>query len=265
MTLSLLYHRSTAKTAIALSQMLGLHRTKTPTTSDTVVIRWGSSTPAPVDVSINTESAIKLAANGMLSLETLHRHGVPAVEVFRAPPSDPDSYPVFGRRIHHRAGLDIVWVDTMEAETRRSEFFTKYIVMDKELRVHVFGGEVLRVFRKVPRACDADQRVKTSLRGWGYHIVDHTNYYKRAQITAVNAVVALGLTFGAVDIGWNETTRTYYVFEVNTGPALNSITLLHYCSKFEEYLINLEVNYVPTGLHWAREIDSRGNRGNNNE
>lgn len=253
--MKILYHRSVGPTARRIAEVLGIESTRNPTPEDTIVIRWGSSLPAANDMAINTRQAIGLAAHGLNSILKLIEAGVPTVSVYRTLPEDPDLYPLLGRGVNHRAGLDIVWVDSPTSDVEQRSYYTKFVRMDKELRVHVFGGEVLRVFRKVPRTCDADTRVKTSLRGWGYHVVNHTKHYKKAQAIAIQAVSALGLTFGAVDIGWNEGEVKYYVFEVNTGPALNSITLHHYCSKFIEHLLGLrEVEYnVPEGLRGTRE------------
>ena len=51
---------------------------------------------------------------------------------------------------------------------------------------------------------------------------------------AVNAVKALGLDFGAVDIIYNEKENQYYVLEVNTAPGLEGTTLIKYAERFSK-------------------------------
>ncbi|MNY63636.1 hypothetical protein D3C86_2006230 [compost metagenome] len=46
------------------------------------------------------------------------------------------------------------------------------------------------------------------------------------------AVNAIGLTFGAVDVIWNEYRHQAYVLEVNTAPGLTGTTLEKYAEAF---------------------------------
>lgn len=252
--LALLYHRSTAKTGRRLAHLLGLKPITVPTLEDTVVIRWGSSTFAPSDRAINSAPAIALCAHSLHAIERLHEANVPTLTVYKEPPSDPNLYTIFGRRIHHRAGLDIVICPShTEAEASNSKYFTKFEVIDLELRVHVFGGKVLRVFKKVQRAEAAHQIIRTSRFGWGYQRVDKRNYLY-GQAIAIKAVEALGLVFAAVDLGWNRSTRKYTVFEANTGPGLNTVSLLFYGEMFNQHLLE-DDEYVSKGLCWSEEIE----------
>ena len=56
---------------------------------------------------------------------------------------------------------------------------------------------------------------------------------------AIKAVRALGLDFGAVDIGYNEREATAYVYEVNSAPGLHGTTLTKYVEAIGEYYGNL--------------------------
>jgi len=249
----LLYHRSTGKTGRALARLLNLRWGRSP--SEKVVIRWGSSTPAVQDVAINSATSIELAANSLRSLQTLMGGGISTLELYLTPPDDPELYPILGRRWYHHAGLDIVWCNTQEeARCANRRYFTRYLKCDKEFRVHVFDKKVLRMFKKVPRVGGASETIKTSLRGWGYYRTALDKHIG-AQELAVAATSTLGLVFGGVDIGWSRDQDKYVVFEVNTGPALNTVSQLYYAREFERYLLELEVGYVSQGLHWTKEIE----------
>lgn len=240
--LKVLYHRSTSDTAKNLARGLGIGYTKKSVANDICVIRWGSSTPCRNDLALQPNTAVRLAAHGLRSLQRLETREVPCVKVYTGIPPE-DKFPVVGRAVHHRAGQDIRVLNTIEDIVEPARYYTKLRVAAKEFRVHVFDGKVLKMFRKVERREDAHQKIKTSKRGWGYHRVDPTKYYKTGQRVAINAVEALGLHYGGVDLGVD--SDGYYVFEVNTGPALNTKTIKLYTERFREHLIRLGVNYEP--------------------
>jgi len=255
----ILYHRSTGRTARMLSEVLHLERTKAVDPYTPVVIRWGSSAPATLDFAINTRQSIALTSHGLNSLQVMQEAGVPVPTVWTRPPVLFELYPILARRINHRGGMDILWCENYEeaVDTGR-HFFTRYTPVDLEFRVHVFGGEVLRVFRKVKRESDADEKIRTSYRGWGYSRVTESSIGELGVSVSLGAINALGLAFGAVDLGYNSETGKFVVFETNTGPSLNTISLLYYAQKFENYLLGLEgVGYESNGVCWADEIGRR--------
>ena len=255
----ILYHRSTGRTARMLSEVLHLDRAKAVDPYTPVVIRWGSSTPAVLDFAINTRQSIALTSHGLNSLQVMEEAGVPVPTVWTRPPTVEELYPILARTINHRGGMDILWCENhAEAVGTGRGFFTRYTKVDHEFRVHVFGGEVLRVFRKVKRESDADNLIRTSYRGWGYSRVTESSIGESGVSVSLNAISALGLAFGAVDLGYNSETGKFVVFEANTGPSLNSVSLLYYAREFENYLLGLEgVGYESTGVCWAEEIGKK--------
>jgi len=238
--LTLMYHRSTSVTGRALARILGLQPRRTYHNGDVVVVRWGSSTHADMEYAINTPAAIRTAANSIQSLMAMHTAEVPTLDFYRDIPLDETVYPILGRTLYHRAGSDIVWCNTpREADLSDRHYFTRYTPVDIEFRVHVFGDDVIRMFKKVPRDTEAHNIIRTSERGWGYQRVSLSNY-TRGQEVSVNAVRSLGLVFGGVDIGWNRESKRYVVFEVNTGPSLNTVSLRYYAERIAVYLAQLE-------------------------
>lgn len=242
----ILYHRSTALTGRRLARLLGLKHGSTP--KGLISVRWGSSVSHTPDISPNTQESIRLASNGRKSLLHLRDSGLLVPKVYTTPPDN--DYPILGRRINHRAGKDIIWCKTKEEATKaNSSYFTGYMSVVSEFRVHVFGGKPLRMFRKVG---GENELIRTSTFGWEYRRSDMSKHPKACEV-AVNAVGALGLCFGGVDLGWGK--DGYVVFEVNTGPALNTISLLYYAQKLEAYLLKQEVGYVSVGLCWTEAIE----------
>ncbi len=120
---------------------------------------------------------------------------------------------------------------------RNAPLYTKYFKKADEFRVHVFGDRVLDVQQKrkrqeVPNEA-MDYQVRNAAGGW---------VFCRAEVetpqcvldAAVRAVSALGLDFGAVDIGYNRHADAACVFEVNTAPGLEGTTLDRYYYAFLE-------------------------------
>ena len=222
----LLANKSGIRSGRKLAEGLGLVCRKTPKAGDTIVIRWGSSVNIawPLDKCINNPIAIRLAAHGINSLKVMRDADINSLEVLNA--SDL-VYPVIGRnKINHRAGTDATFIASEDLFVK-CLYYTKYVPLRTEFRAHVIGTEVVKLLRKVKREEDADDKIRTSVRGWGFFRVDHKNNYKKVQAEAVRALNALGLFFGGVDCGY-DTNGKSVIIEVNTAPALNSDTLQVY-------------------------------------
>jgi glutathione synthase/RimK-type ligase-like ATP-grasp enzyme len=108
--------------------------------------------------------------------------------------------------------------------------YVEYIKKRSEYRVHVWNGEVIDVQQK---------RVRTGSEGNNFQIRSHDNgwVFCRDSIVepsglrdnAVNAVAALNLNFGAVDVIHNHHANLCYVLEVNTAPGVEGATAIRYC------------------------------------
>lgn len=110
-----------------------------------------------------------------------------------------------------------------------------------EYRVHVFDGEVILYQKKSRRVNEETGEVVTAegeeadvrnlASNWVYR-TGNLRRLERVEELAINAVRALGLDFGAVDIIKDENGEVY-VLEVNTAPGLgNEATLEAYVRAF---------------------------------
>ena len=120
------------------------------------------------------------------------------------------------------------------APNGRGVLWTKYFKRIKEFRVHVWTGEVLDVQEKrKKRGAEADTRIRSHDNGWVF-CRENVDCPAAVVDAAQRAVQALGLQFGAVDVGWNAHRATAAVFEVNTAPGIEGTTLQRYAHKVEE-------------------------------
>lgn len=103
-----------------------------------------------------------------------------------------------------------------------------------EYRVHVMNGQVIDYIKKRrrngERANQEQLDVRNLANGWVY-TRDNLRRLERIEQLAVNAVAALGLDFGAVDIIKNENGEVF-VLEVNTACGMSDTTRDAYASAF---------------------------------
>jgi len=250
----ILYGRGCGTTGRALGKLLNINASRIPIDQPTV-IRWGCSRGAPeLPDTINSAEAIRNTARGVRSLDILSGVGI-AVPLISLTPFDAKC---LARKNYHRGGRDIVICNSPEDAPVDADFFSKFIPVGMETRVHVFDGQVIKAFIKVP-SDDAHPIIRTATYGWGYRRIRWCNKPRMCRI-ALAAVAALGLVFGGVDMGWNRSNKEWYVFEVNSAPGLNSRTLKLYANLFAQYFTERGYN-VFERFYRAREDCKTGTMG----
>lgn len=141
-------------------------------------------------------------------------------------------YPCVGRPDNHSKGR---WMyrNAEEVNPRRPPtHFLRWVNVQKEFRVHVVDGRVIKLQEKIP--------VGNFIDGVSHFVWPNDFSYKNSlRKRGKDAVRAMGFDFGAVDILWGNTDidshmRTY-VIEVNSAPKLtneNADTLDRYVTAF---------------------------------
>jgi glutathione synthase/RimK-type ligase-like ATP-grasp enzyme len=215
------------------------------------VINWGCSKLNPGNYHIlNRPEAVNNAIDKLITLETLEEADidVPLSTTHKETASkwlNLGHYTeIYCRTLtKSKKGNGIVIART-EEEIVPARLYTAGFPTTHEFRVHVFKGEAIDyVQKKKRRDADADLMIRNHDRGW---IFAHENIIVRKKIKelAVNAVEALGLHFGAVDVlakfdppvngKWQ--LQSAVVCEVNTAPGLsNTKTLEAYVNWFNNY------------------------------
>jgi len=132
--------------------------------------------------------------------------------------------------------------DFMEAP-----LYSKYVEKTWEYRVHVLNGEAFwsqerhpleeednKFFKKNP-----DEKIRTTNKGWTLYVAN-AKIPEICKREAERAIEAIGLDFGAVDIGWKASARgepeSVCIYEVNTAPELSERTCEAYANKFKSLL-----------------------------
>ena len=146
---------------------------------------------------------------------------------------------VYCRTLTRASGGRGIIIATHSSEIRSSPLYTKRIAIKGEYRVHVFNGKVIDYQKKRKREeaienGDITDNIRNIDNGWVYCRNNITRIEDNC-ILALQAVDALGLTFGGVDI-IRDINRRSYVLEVNTAPGLEGTTLINYTNAIKEML-----------------------------
>lgn len=124
--------------------------------------------------------------------------------------------------------------------------YTKYKEKTEEFRVHVFQGRAFWGQIRAPITDDSNKyfqasphpMIRTSSNGWTLHVYNEDMPLICNRIAA-NAVQAIGLDFGCVDLGWlkgtTHTPESVQVYETNTSPEISDRT----CSAYVDQILRL--------------------------
>ncbi|OHE79010.1 MAG: hypothetical protein A3F67_10880 [Verrucomicrobia bacterium RIFCSPHIGHO2_12_FULL_41_10] len=214
---------------------------------DDVIINWGNSRvpgwwwrehgtflnlPAAVERSINKINSFSILqqANVTTPLFTTN------IEQAREWATDRESPIVVCRTlVSAHAGRGIVIALTPD-EIVEAPLYTKHVRHKREFRVHVFKGRVID-FTEKKKASDGrpvtSEYVRNHDGGWAF-CRNYVTLPEDCAQQAINAVKALCLDFGAVDIAYREREDKAFVLEVNTAPGfdIESTTLKRYLTAF---------------------------------
>jgi len=110
--------------------------------------------------------------------------------------------------------------------------YTEYIPKKKEFRVHVWNNEVIDVSEKRKKSgyeAERNTQIRNTANGYVFCRTGVVEPDGLRQL-ALDAVAALGRTYGAVDIIWNEKRNKCYVLEVNSRPGMEGTTVEIYAN-----------------------------------
>lgn len=205
------------------------------------VINWGSSQRRFNGQYINPPEAVAVASDKLQSAKVLGNFGVPQPD-FTTDRKVAAEWLTGGHTVVCRtllranSGRGIVLRSPEDGEgLPAAPLYTRYIKKSDEFRIHVLGDRVLDVQQKKKRQEVDNEKVNYQVRnacnGWVF-CRDDVVAPSCVTDAAVRAVDALGLDFGAVDIGYNRKRDCCRVYEVNTAPGLEGTTLDKYYEAF---------------------------------
>lgn len=209
------------------------------------IINWGNSQRRFNGRYINEPEACSLASDKKACLEILAAEEIPCPpftsEKVLAEEWLSNGISVVARTLlRANSGRGIVLCTPENGQAvPQAPLYTQYIKKAEEYRIHVVQGSVVdqqlkRRRLEVPDD-EVDFQIRNASNGWVFtrEGVAAPDCVLQASINAVNA---LGLDFGAVDVGYNIKYNAPCVFEVNTAPGLEGTTLENYYEAFLKML-----------------------------
>lgn len=219
---------------------LELILTSHPEKLDNVLIRYGNSFGEYIeDTNLNTPEFIKLLSNKRMFSTMLLENGFYCPE-FSRDKSEISGYPVVLRStLTSSKGRGISIVKTEEEVDKfwtNSHSWTKYIPMQYELRCHILGGGLAKVFKKVWRKEEPEAEFPIRCNDTYEFVLQSTEgKYNRLYELVEGLTKILGdNNFYSLDIGWDNNKKQYFILEGNSAPGLNQYT----AKMYAEFLIN---------------------------
>lgn len=155
------------------------------------------------------------------------------------------------------AGIRLVEAGS-DDELTPCPLYVRYMPKKQEYRVHVCKGQAVDIQRKARRKEVADEDINWKIRNHDNGFIFARNEAEAPPhdviVQSVNAVKALGLDFGAVDVIFNDGEQRAYVLEVNTAPGLSGTTLEGYVARFNDIIHSQVVGELHDPLKGAMEL-----------
>lgn len=209
-----------------------------------IIVNWGSSTlpavpPKGFALMLNTHADVAVAANkhsaffkmgteGVSIVPWTHLRGIAQVW------ADDGNTIVVRNKLTGHSGDGIIIIEKNQ-EVPQAPLYTKYVFKTKEFRVHVANGKVIDTQQKIrdPDREPINWKVRSHENGFIY-VRNNVSVDVIRDNLSIDAIGALGLDFGAVDIVQDK-HGVYYVLEVNTAPGLEGQTLDNYVKAFQTW------------------------------
>lgn len=207
------------------------------------LINWGASAikrAITADVILNEPQYVSIASNKLKTFNILSEAGV-SIPLFTQDIEEAKKWIREGKsvvcrtKLNGHSGEGIVIAED-EEDLVNAPLYTQYVNKKHEYRIHVFHGVPFFVQRKARKKEVPDDEVNWKVR-------NHSNGFIFAHVDvevddvakklASDAVNAIGLDFGAVDIIWNSNKNQFYVLEINTACGLEGTTLEKYVEQFK--------------------------------
>lgn len=153
-------------------------------------------------------------------------------------------FPWLARNVRHQKGTDVIVCKNQRMVLQAvpvRDFFSVWIPTETEYRVWVFRENAFAIYEKVYKGeGEYDGYMRNHAFGFKFELRENKLSCRFLCNQAINAVKALDMDFGAVDIIEGKDGK-FYVLEVNSMPAIDSIKrvsgvrLAKYISNWAEH------------------------------
>lgn len=210
-----------------------------------ILFRYGNSLPVQGnDGGTNSAQFIQLAANKLLFSRFCQENDIYS-PIYHTMEEEPTEFPVIIRTtLTGFGGRGIIKVNDLESyreQMRRAYWWTKFIDCQFEIRVHLFGRNVNRIYKKM--LVEGDEQplpIRNAENGYHFSLSSSpAESFPKAVAIAQRLgelFETMGGTYSAIDMGYDRQTRNYFTFEANSAPGVNTINATEYAAFISERL-----------------------------
>jgi hypothetical protein len=186
-------------------------------------IRWGNSHGEyESDTEFNNRRGIRIAGNKLAFSNFLSNKNTPFVEINSGTPK---KYPVIVRTILNGSEGDgiVICRNTDEFMPYVNYNWSYFYKFQYELGVHMLGGSVKKVFKKVwiGESSEPEIPIRNMHKGYHFKKVRPENFEKLHPFVR-QFYSDFYLEFCRMDVGWDQENHCYRLIEVNTAPSLSN-------------------------------------------
>lgn len=190
------------------------------------IVRYGNSSLSVwINTNFNNSEYIRMAGNKLRLSKFLMEKEFPQLEIDN---DLPDKFPVVVRKELNRGGG--IGIEICESGEEFKEkfiynyYWTPWYNFQFELGVHILGGEIVRVFKKV-REVGLDEEkypIKNTQRGYSFKLRENwQERYKGLEKFVKELYEIFPIQFARLDVGYDKETGGYRLIEINSAPDLS--------------------------------------------
>jgi glutathione synthase/RimK-type ligase-like ATP-grasp enzyme len=199
-------------------------------------IRWGSTEQFNNTNSVkelNSLESVNRTVNKLSMLQCLKGSGIPTPD-FNTDLSLIDNFKDDTGNLYIRSKLGVVRYASDYCPIRDSYYSKPIPLKRREYRVHVFNGKVIGIYEKVPLSEGRPALFKSDTCRFVRCDPNISRVDQNAQQICIQAVNALGLLCGGVDL-IRDKNKNVFVCEVNSAPGLNSSNIQRWVDEIQSY------------------------------
>lgn len=225
--------RSAIPLAAKLSELsgenVGVFVQTRPSERDVAIIRYGNSSLTYHECNYNSSEHIRLAGNKLRLSGLLAEKEFPHVEIIspdnnRNPQND--RFPVVVRKeLNRGGGIGIVVCENWEEFLQNLQYpWSYWYNFQFELGVHILGGEVVKVFKKVRSEGLEEEKypIRNTQRGYDFKLkINWKESYTGLQKFVSKLYELVPIQFARLDVGYDRESGGYRLIEINSAPDLS--------------------------------------------
>lgn len=189
-------------------------------------LRYGNSEDVNIEDSpVNSADFVRTVSDKYAFSKLMQENDIYS-PIFRQDEPEEGDFPLIIRKsLQSYGGKGIIVCKTIEDFDNNwvdGYYWTKYVKNEFELRVHVLGGEVRKIFKKVIDN-EGEFPIRTSLNNYHFSLKNLETYPKVVEFVNGLSPILTGKFF-TLDVCWDKEAKKYFVFEANSASGLNSQT-----------------------------------------